>query len=106
VRQADDLGHFPEGRARAVGDDIGGHGGPACSILLEDILDDFLAPLPGGEIDVDVWPRTTVFRKKSLEQEATADWIDVGDAERVADGGIRRRAAALAEDPAAAGKLD
>ena len=67
------------------------------AIAVVDVLDDDLAPLV-LEIDVDVRRLATVGGDEALEQEIDAGGIDLGDAEAVADRGIRRRAAALAQD--------
>jgi len=45
-------------------------------------------------------PRSS--ERKALEEESHADRIDGGDAERVADGAVRGRPAALTEDAALA----
>ena len=58
------------------------------------------------EIDVDVGRLAAVGRDEALEQQVDALGIDLGDAETVADGGVRCRAAALAENLLAAGIAD
>jgi hypothetical protein len=68
-------------------------------------LDHLLAALV-LEIDVDVGRLAAVGRDEALEQQVDALGIDLGDAETVADGGVRRRAAALAENLLAAGIAD
>jgi len=103
--EAEDFGHFPEGGARAVGDDVGGHGGTARAVFFEDVLNDELAAVAGGKVDVDVGPRAAVFGKEALEEQAAADGVDVGNAEGVADGGVGGGAAALAEDAVAFGEV-
>ncbi|MEZ6022886.1 MAG: hypothetical protein R3C16_05615 [Hyphomonadaceae bacterium] len=50
------------------------------------------------EIDVNVRRFAAFFGNKALEHEMTAVRIHFGDAKRIANGGIRRRAAALAKD--------
>jgi hypothetical protein len=69
----------------------------AASVALEDPLHDDLAPLV-LEVDVDVGRFASLFGDEALKEEVVAAGIDRGDAEHVADGGVRRRAAALAED--------
>ena len=73
--------------------------------LRVDVLDHFLAPLV-LEVDVDVGRLVALPRDEALEQHAHARGIDFGDAERVADGGVRGRAAALAQDAARARERD
>ena len=62
-----------------------------------DILDDLLAPLM-LEIDVDIGRLVARVRDEALEKQVRAGGVDLGDAERIADGGIGGRAAALMED--------
>ena len=73
------------------------------AVALVDVLDHDLAPLV-LEIDVDVRRLAAVGRDEALEQEIDPRRIDLGDAEAVAHRGIRRRAAALAQDLLRAGK--
>ena len=68
-----------------------------------DVLDHLLAPLV-LEIDVDVGRLVALRRDEALEQEVDAVGVDRGDAEAVADRGIGRRAAALAEDVLRSGR--
>ena len=60
-REAKNLGHFPEGGARFVGDDIGRHRRAVWGVFFEKILDDGFAPLAGGEVDIDIGPGLAVF---------------------------------------------
>jgi hypothetical protein len=73
------------------------------AIALIDVLDHDLAPLM-LEIDIDVRRLAAIGRDKTLEQEIDPRRIDLGDAEAIAHRGIRRRAAALAQDLLRAGK--
>ena len=54
-----------------------------------------LALIAAGEIEIDVRPFAALFGQKPLEQQIHAYRIDRGDAQRVADGAVGRRAAAL-----------
>ena len=72
--EAEDLGHFAEGGAGAVGDDVGGHGGAAGGVLFEDVLDDGFAAVAGGEVDVDVGPGACGFRRGSARRGARRRW--------------------------------
>ena len=58
------------------------------------------------EVDVDVGRLVALGADEALEQQVDAGGIDGGDAEAVADRGVRRGAPALAEDAAAAGEAD
>ncbi len=76
-------------------------GGTMPAIAAVDILHHLLAPRM-LEIDVDVGRLQPLLGDEALEQEIDLGRIDRGDAEHVADGGIRRRSPALAEDVLAA----
>ena len=100
-RQAEGLADLADGRASAIADHGGGDAGALAPVFAVDILNDLLAPLV-LEIDVDVGRLAPLRRDEALEQEVGAVGIDLGDAETEADGGIGRRAAALAQDALAA----
>lgn len=103
--EAEDFGHLAKGGAGAVGDDVGGHGGPAGSVFFEDVLDDCFAAVAGGEVDIDVGPGLAVLGEKAFEEEAAADGIDGGDAEAIADRRVGCGAPTLAEDALGLGEL-
>ena len=90
--------------ASAVGDDVGGHRRAVLAVALVDVLDDALALIAARQVDVDVRPFAALFGEKALEEQVHPDRIDGGDAERVADRAVGRRAAPLAEDAAARGR--
>ena len=69
------------------------------------ILYDLLAPLM-LEIDIDVRRLLALRREETLKQEIGQSRINAGDAEAVADGRVRRRAASLAENALPAGPGD
>ena len=102
LRQAHRLADLAHRRAAAIGDDGGGDAGAVAAVAAIDILDHLLAPLM-LEIDVDVRRLLPLRRDEALEQEIDLGRVDIGDGEAVADGGIRRRAAPLAEDVERAG---
>lgn len=85
LREAQDFRHFPEGRARFVGNDVGGHRSSAWGVFLINVLNDRFSSLAGGEIDIDVGPGLAVFGEKALEKEAAFDWVDTCYANCVAD---------------------
>ena len=95
--KAQRLADLAHGSAPAIADDGGGEPGAIAAIACVDILDHLLAPLV-LEIDVDVGRLLALGRDEALEQQIDLGRIDLGDAEAVADGGVGRRAAALAED--------
>ena len=95
--QAERLADLADGGAAAIGDHRAGDAGAVAAVFAVDVLDHLLAPLV-LEIDVDVGRLVALGRDEAFEQQIAADRIDRGDAEAVADRGIGRRAAALAED--------
>jgi hypothetical protein len=94
---ADGLAHVAQRTARAIADDDGGDGGPFAAVFLVDVLDDFFAALV-FEIDVDVGRLVAMAAQEALEQQVAFFGGDRGDAEAIADDGIGRRAAPLAEN--------
>ena len=104
--EAQRLADFARGGASAIGDDVGGHGGAELAVALVDVLDDALALVAAGQVDIDVGPFAALFGEEALEQQLHADRIDGGDAERVADGAVGGRAAALHEDVLLAAEAD
>ena len=89
------LAHFARGGAAAIGDDVGSHRRAQRAIALIDVLNDLFALVAGWQIEIDVRPLAAVLAEESLEEQFHANWIDGGDFERVADGGVGRRAATL-----------
>ena len=103
--KAQRLADFARGGAAAVGDDVGGHGGAELAVALVDVLDGALALIAAGEIDIDIGPFAALFGEETLEEQLHADGIDGGDAERIADGAVGGRTAALAEDAVIAAEV-
>ena len=101
LRQAQRLADLAHRRAAAIGDHGGGDAGAVTAVAAIDILDHLLAALV-LEIDVDVRRFFPLRRDEALEQEVDLGRIDIGDAEAIADGGVGRRAAPLAENVARA----
>ncbi len=99
--QAERLADVAHRALGAIGDDRGGECGAITAVLAVDVLDHFLAALM-LEVDVDVGRLVALARDEALEQHRHARRIDLGDAQRVAHRRVRRRAAALAQDVAAA----
>ncbi len=63
-----------------------------------DILDSLLSLVFGGEIEVDVRPLTTALTQESLKEQLHPYRVDSSNFERIADGRVRRAAAALNQD--------
>ncbi len=66
--ESEDLADFARGGAAAVGDDICGHGGAAPAVALVDVLDDALALVSAGQVEVDIRPLAALLGKEALEQ--------------------------------------
>src|SRR5256885_11688387 len=99
---------FPDVAQRALGlisDERGRERSALTAVFVIDVLDDFLAPLM-LEIDVDIGRLVALLRDEALEQKLLLGRIYLGDIQGVADGGIGRRAAPLAENAPAAGVAD
>src|ERR1041385_6845171 len=73
------LPDFARGRTPAISDDVCGHRGPMFSIALVNVLNRLLALLAARQIEIDVGPLASLFRKKALEQQVHADRIDGRD---------------------------
>ncbi len=103
--EAERLAHVAHRALRAVGDDGRGQRRAVAAVLAVEVLDHLLAALV-LEIHVDVRRLVALLGDEALEQHRHARRIDLGDAQCVADRRVGRRAAALAEDAAAARERD
>ena len=63
-----------------------------------DFLDDALAPIAAGQIQIDVRPRLSAFAQEPLEEQIAGDRIARGDAEAVADRRCSPRCRVLAPE--------
>ena len=94
--------------ARPVGDHVRGHGGAARAVAFVHVLDHQLALIARRQIQIDVGHPVggvvgggdALLRQEAFEQQIHPHRIDGGDAEDVADGGVRGRAPPLHHDPA------
>ena len=68
------------------------------AVALVDVLNDALALVAAGQVDIDVGPFAALFGEKAFEEQIHADRVDCRDAKRITDGAVGRGAAALAED--------
>ncbi len=84
------LAHFAPRHAAAVSNDVRGHRCAPLAVTFVQILNDALALIAAGQIEIDVRPFTTFFGKESFKQQTHADRIDRCDAERIADRAVRR----------------
>ena len=86
------------GRAGPVADHVRHLSRPIAPVAAVDVLDDLL-PAARLDVEVDVGVAVAGRGQEPLEQQAVRHRVHVRDPQRVADRGVRRRAAALAEDP-------
>ncbi len=103
--EAEGLADVAHGALRPVADHRRGERGAGAAVLRVEILDHLLAPLV-LEVHVDVGGLVALARDEALEQHRHARRVHLGDAERIAGGRVRRRAAPLAQDAAPARELD
>ena len=96
--QAHDLAHLTQGRAFAIGDDVGGHGGPVPTIAAVNVLNNLLAFRPRGQIQIDVGPRTPLFAQKTFKKQTHTHRVHGRDAQDIADGAVGGRAPSLGQD--------
>jgi hypothetical protein len=99
--QTQRLGPHRGSRCAAIADHRGRQCGPLATVLGVDVLDDFLAPLV-LEIHIDVRWLVALARDEASEQHLHRGRIDSVMCQAIADDGVGRRAASLAEDAAAA----
>ena len=106
VVEAQRLAHFARRRPAAISDDVGGHRRAELSVALINVLNDALALIAAGQIEIDVRPFAAFFGEKALEQQFHADRIDRRYSKRITDGAVGRRAAALHQNVLLAAELD
>ena len=70
------------------------------------MLDDALALIAAGKIEIDIRPFAAFFGQKALEQQLHRHRVDGSDPERIADGAVGGRAAALHENVLGPAKFD
>ncbi len=63
------LADLARGEASAIGDDVRGHGGAKFSVALIDVLNDALALIAAGQVEIDVRPLAAFFGEESLEEQ-------------------------------------
>ena len=94
---AERLRHVAHRVLRPVGDHVRDLRRVPPPVEAVDVLDHLLPPVR-VEVDVDVRLLVAEGGEEALERQVEEDRVDRGDGEQVADGGVRGRAAALAED--------
>jgi hypothetical protein len=104
--EAKNLARFARGEFSAIGDHVRGHRRAVLSVALVDVLDDALALVAAGKVDIDVGPLAALIGEKAFEQKIHADRVDRSDAERIADGAVGGGATALAQNSPLFGETD
>src|SRR6185312_10538283 len=97
VAEAEDFPHFADGASRAVTDDGGRQGGAPARVAPVDMLDYFFAAFM-LEIHIDIGRFLALTAEKTLEQHFEFVGVDGGNAQQIANRGVRRRTAPLAEN--------
>ena len=100
------LAHIANRRTPAIRNHVGRHRRAAVAVALIDVLNRALAIFAAGQIEIDIGPFAAFFGKKTLEEQVHADWVHGGDAERITDRAIGRRAAPLHQNSFPAAELD
>src|SRR6266550_7626631 len=67
--EAQSLSHFSRSQPAAISDHVRGHGRATLAVKFVQILDYALTLIPAGKIKIDVWPFTTLFRKKTFKKQ-------------------------------------
>ena len=94
---AQGLGGVPDRRPGAVLNDVGHHRGVDAPKALKHVLDDLLAAV-GLDVHVDVRRSVPLGSQEALEQQPVRHGVHGCHSQREAHGGVRGRAAALAQD--------
>ena len=76
------------------------------AVALVDVLDDLLALVARGQVEIDVGPLAALLGEEALEEQLHLHRVDGGDGQGVADGGVGGRAAALGHDALALAEPD
>ena len=97
-REAEHACRVAHGAPPAPGDVLAHHRRVLPAVACVHVLQHAL-PLAVREVDVDVRCLGAFLAQETLEQQLELDRVHCGDAEAVADRAVRRRAAALTEDP-------
>lgn len=103
--EAQSLSDIAQHRPRSISDNVGHHRGPFASIAAIAVLDHLL-PAIGFEIEIDVGRPAPLCGQEPFEGQTEPDRIDSGQPETAAHCRVGPRAADLAVDVLAAGKLD
>src|SRR5665213_1597675 len=96
--EAEGFTNLSRSRLTAIGNDIRRHGRSQFTVSLVDVLDGLLSLVFGREIEVDVRPLAPALAQEPLKEQFHPYRVDSRYFERIADGRVRRTAAALNQD--------
>src|SRR6185503_13996556 len=94
--EAEDLAYLANGASRAIADNSRGQGSAPARIAPVDMLDYFFAAFM-FEIHIDIGRLLALAAEKPLEQHFEFVGVDGSNAQQIANRGVRRRTAPLAE---------
>src|SRR5580704_6503450 len=87
--------NFSRGGTVAIGDDVRRHRSTELAVSLIHILNCFFSLVATWQIKIDVRPFAELFRQKPFEEQLHTDRIDRCDSQRIANGAVCCRPAAL-----------
>src|SRR5207302_8730376 len=90
----------------AIRADISRHGRAQLAIAFVNILNGFFALVTAGQVQINVRPLTTLFRKKALKQQLHSHRINGSNGQRVTNRAVRRRPSALNQNSVVAAEAD
>jgi len=93
--EAQHFSDFAGRRTATVGNHIRGHRRAQLPVALVHVLNCFFTLIATRQIEVDVGPLTTLFRKKALEEQLHTHRVNGRDSEGIADSTVGGRPPAL-----------
>ncbi len=102
VREAEHLADLAHRAPAPVGDHVRRHRRAPAAVPAVHLLDQLLAPLAAGQVQVDVRPVRSPLRQEPLEEQLALDRVDGGDPEGVAHRAVGGAPPPLDQGPALA----
>src|SRR3954468_10911945 len=81
--QVEDFADFARRAFAAVSNTVGRHGDPFAAVAMIELLDDALAAVLAGQIEIDIGPPLAPLGKEAFEEQIHADRVDGGNAETI-----------------------
>ena len=100
------LANLASGKTSAIGNDVSSHGGAKFSVGLIDVLNDTLALVAAGQIEIDVGPLAAFVGEEALEEQAHLYRVHGGNAEHITDDAVGRRTTTLHKNVLLAAEAD